>query len=112
MTVYIDDMHQFEFGRLGRMKMSHMIADTTEELVAMAMSIGMRPAWIQKAGTHGEHFDVAKGKRELAIARGAIPVTVRQCSAMCARRRTTGVLGGPVDAESWYAERAASKAIA
>ncbi|MHB9833846.1 DUF4031 domain-containing protein [Paraburkholderia terrae] len=112
MTVYIDDMHQFEFGRLGRMKMSHMIADTTEELVAMAMSIGMRPVWIQKAGTPGEHFDVAKGKRDLAIARGAVPVTVRQCSAMCVRRRVTGALGDPADAECWRAEHAVSRTSA
>lgn len=112
MTVYIDDMHQFEFGRLGRMKMSHMIADTTAELVAMAISIGMRAAWIQKAGTHGEHFDVAKGKRDLAIARGAVPISVRQCSAMCTRRRVTGTLGDPSDVESWRADHAASKAAA
>ncbi|CAG9194117.1 conserved hypothetical protein [Paraburkholderia caribensis] len=108
MTVYIDDMHEYDFGRLGRMKMSHMIADTTAERVAMAMSIGMRPSWIQKAGTHGEHFDVAKGKRDLAIARGAVPISVRECSAMCARRRVTGELGHPTDAESWRADNAAS----
>jgi len=101
MTVYVDDMFQFELGRLGRMKMSHMIADTTEELTAAAYDIGMQPGWIQKRGTHGEHFDVSKGKRDLAIANGAVPITLRQCSAMCMRRKVEGQLGTPEEAEAW-----------
>ncbi|AAQ54981.1 hypothetical protein Bcep22_gp48 [Burkholderia phage Bcep22] len=101
MTIYVDDMHQFEMGRYGRMKMSHMIADTTEELIALARAIGVRPKWIQHRGEPGEHFDIAKGKRELAIAAGAVPITLRQCSAMCIRRRVTGELGQPEDAEAW-----------
>jgi DNA-directed RNA polymerase specialized sigma24 family protein len=32
MTVYVDDMHARPRGRLGRMKMSHMIADTEAEV--------------------------------------------------------------------------------
>lgn len=105
MTVYVDDMHQFELGRFGRMKMSHMIADTRAELIAMARAIGVQPKWIQHPGEHGEHFDIAKGKRDLAIAAGAIPITLRQCSAMCVRRRVTGQLGDPTDAEAWQRAR-------
>ena len=86
MTVYVDDMYQMEFGRYGLMKMSHMIADTSAELLAMARMIGVAARWLQHAGEPGEHFDIAKSKRELAIAAGAVPITIRQCSAMCARR--------------------------
>jgi hypothetical protein len=52
----------------------HMTADTTDELLAMAKTIGMKPSWIQKPGTWQEHFDVTLSKRKLAIAAGAIEV--------------------------------------
>jgi hypothetical protein len=97
-------MYQTEFGHYGRMKMSHMIADTSAELLAMAKTIGVQTKWLQHAGESGEHFDIAKSKRELAIAAGAVPITLRQCSAMCARRRVTGNLGTPDGAEKWLAE--------
>lgn len=104
MTVYVDDMYQTEFGRYGRMKMSHLIADTSAERLAMAKAIGVAEKWLQHAGESGEHFDIAKSKRDLAIAGGAVPITLRQCSAMCARRRVTGDLGAPDRAEKWLAE--------
>ena len=108
MTVYVDDMYETEFGRYGRMKMSHMIADTSAELLAMARAIGVAARWLQHAGEPSEHFDIAKSKRELAIAASAVPISIRQCSAMCARRRVTGNLGSPDGAEQWltaYASR-------
>jgi len=102
MTVYVDDMYLYPMGALGRMKMSHMVADTTEELVAMAALIGVQPKWIQRAGTAREHFDIAQSKREIALANGAVAITLRQCSAMCARRRVEGALGSPEDAQAWH----------
>jgi hypothetical protein len=59
MAVYVDDME----ATFGRMIMCHMVADSTEELIAMARKIGVDVKWIQKAGTHHEHFDIAKMKR-------------------------------------------------
>ena len=112
MTVYVDDMYLYPLGEYkapfsGRtMKMSHMIADTREELVAMAKAIGVQKRHIQKLGTHGEHFDICKSYRDKAIALGAVPITMRQCSTMCVRRRETGELGAPEDAEAWRAQRA------
>jgi hypothetical protein len=70
MAVYVDNF-QAEFGR---MKMCHMNADTTEELLQMADKIGVQRKWIQYAGTGREHFDIALGKRKLAIQNGAIEV--------------------------------------
>lgn len=77
MTVYVDDMYRYPLGQFGRMKMSHLMADTTEELLAMADRIGVRRKWIQHPGTDGEHFDIAIEKRRLALAAGAVPVTLR-----------------------------------
>lgn len=83
MSVYVDDM----MAGFGRMKMCHLVADTTAELLAMVDKIGVQRKWIQKAGTEGEHFDIAMGKRQLAIAAGAIPVTWMELSRMVIDRR-------------------------
>ena len=71
MSVYVDNA-QIGFGR---MKMCHMLADTSDELLAMADRIGVDRKWIQSAGTWREHFDVSKSKQLLAIQFGAIEMT-------------------------------------
>lgn len=78
MAVYVDDMHRRPLGRLGHMKMSHMMADTTEELLAMGDAIGMQRGWLQDAGTPKEHFDVSLERRARAVALGAIEITMRE----------------------------------
>jgi hypothetical protein len=83
MAVYIDDMN----APYGRMRMSHMLADSTEELLAMADAIGVDRRWLQKAGTSHEHFDVAKVKKDLAISKGAVLVSVRELGALLIRKR-------------------------
>jgi hypothetical protein len=47
----------------GRMKMSHMIADSIKELLAIADTIGLSRRWLQKAGTSREHFDISLSLR-------------------------------------------------
>jgi hypothetical protein len=74
MAVYVDDME----APFGRLIMCHMIADSTEELLAMADKIGVDRKWIQKAGTPNEHFDIAKSKKRLALEAGAIEITWRE----------------------------------
>ena len=74
MTVYVDDMR----APFGRMVMCHMLADSTEELLAMADRIGVARRWLQKAGTPHEHFDIALSKRALAVAAGAIEIDKRR----------------------------------
>ena len=70
----------------GRMKMSHMIADTTEELLAMADILGVKLRWLQYARTSKEHFDICASKRLLAILAGAIPITSRELGVMIMER--------------------------
>jgi hypothetical protein len=49
MTIYVDDMK----AAFGRMKMCHMIADTDDELHAMADRIGELVRELEKAEAHG-----------------------------------------------------------
>lgn len=101
MTVYVDDMYLYPVGEFRNMKMSHLIADTTEELLAMVDKIGVQRKWIQYPNTYKEHFDIAQSKRTLAIKHGAVPITYMQCGSMDASRRVCGLLGSPNDAEEW-----------
>lgn len=88
MTVYVDDMYKYPMGQFGRMKMSHMIADTQEELLAMADTIGVQRKWIQKKGTIHEHFDfdIAMSARAKAVAAGAVEISMRELSMKCHQR--------------------------
>ena len=74
MSVYIDDYK----ASFGRMIMSHMMADTHEELLAMVDKIGVQRKWIQKEGTWQEHFDVCLAARMKAIRAGAVEQTPQQ----------------------------------
>ncbi len=107
MSVYVDDMCRSPLGQFGRMRMSHLIADTTSELLAMVDAIGVPRKWIQHRGTAQEHFDIAMSKRDAAIRQGAIPIGMRELACMCARRGKTGSLGKPDEALGWARARAA-----
>jgi hypothetical protein len=90
MSVYVDDM-EAEFTpthvKHRTYVMCHMIADTHRELVEMADKIGVARKWIQQAGNHGEHFDIAKSKRALAIRLGAVPLGMRELAEKTFERR-------------------------
>ena len=102
MAVYVDDMYLYEMGRFGRMKMSHMVADTDEELHTFAKQIGISKRWWQSSETtSGSHYDICLSKRKQAISLGAIPITLKECACMNFRRKITGNLGSPVDAVDW-----------
>lgn len=70
MTVYVDNMQAKYKG----MKMSHMMADTLEELHEMADKIGMKREWFQDK-KRNPHYDVSMAKRALAVKFGAREVT-------------------------------------
>lgn len=79
--VYVDNMYLFPMGEFGRMKMSHMYADTSEELHVMADAIGVARKWCQHPGTWREHYDIAMSKRVLALKFGAVATTWRHYGA-------------------------------
>lgn len=84
--------------------MCHMIADSDDELHAMAAKIGVAKRWHQ-----GDHYDICLSKRSLATSFGCCEITLRQCAAMSARRRATGTLGEPDDSVQWLKTKLAQK---
>ncbi|OCC05087.1 hypothetical protein BA190_09230 [Labrys sp. WJW] len=102
MTVYVDDMHKVPLGQFRRMKMSHMIADTEEELHAMARKIGVARKWYQ-----GDHYDIAMSKRALAVAAGAVEIPMRTLAFMANNRRSGYPMGTPETARAIAMERMA-----
>jgi hypothetical protein len=72
------------------MKMCHMIADSAQELLAMADRIGVQRKWLQKAGTCYEHFDICLSKRKLAVKAGAVEITQKELGHKLRERRLSG----------------------
>lgn len=106
MTVYVDDMK----AAFGRMVMCHMLADTDDELHAMADRIGvLRKWWQSPEKTSGSHYDIALSKRALAVQAGAIEITWLQANVMNLRRRTTGQLGPATEALAWLEQHKAQR---
>jgi hypothetical protein len=96
LTVYVDDMR----AKFGRMVMCHMIADTEEELGAMADRIGVQRKWWQYRGQAKSHFDIALSKRTEAIKAGAVPITWLQLSCMTMLRSMGEPMGDPKTAKA------------
>lgn len=71
MSVYVDEA----VWPFGRMTMCHMLADTDEELHAMAQKIGVARRYHQSR--RYSHYDICKSKRALAVANGAIEIDRR-----------------------------------
>lgn len=81
MAVYVDKARN----PLGRMVMCHMIADSLDELHAMAQAIGMRREWFQPRSF--PHYDVSLSRRERAIKLGACEVGRRELVRVMRRYR-------------------------
>jgi len=73
MSVYVDKS-AYPFGR---MVMCHMLADTLDELHAMADQIGVARRHFQMDST-APHYDICKSKRALAVRYGAIEIGRRE----------------------------------
>lgn len=82
MPVYVDA----SANAFGRMVMCHMMADTPEELRGMANRIGVALRWFQGSAS-APHFDIAKAKRALAVAGGAVELDRRAFVDMMKRVR-------------------------
>lgn len=90
MSVYVDRAAN----RFGRMVMCHMIADTEEELFTMADLIGVARCWFQRPPAASfPHFDIAKSRRALAVAFGAIDCDRNTFVAHLRRIRESKVFG-------------------
>lgn len=78
MTVYVDDSRI----RWRGMWMSHLQADSVEELHEFAERLGLKRSWFQ-AGSRpaAAHYDVSESKRLKAIRMGAVQETWREGSA-------------------------------
>ncbi len=66
--------------------MSHMMADSDVELDAFAEQLGLQTSW-----RHGDHYDVSRSKRAMAIKMGAVEVSARDLVVM-RRERTLTIL--------------------
>lgn len=86
MAVYVDNFYELTGRNFGRMKMSHLIADTSAELLRMVDAIGVQRKWIQHAGTLGEHFDICLAKRAKAVKCGAVEINAREYAKMIEAR--------------------------
>lgn len=90
MSVYVDRA----IWNYGRMTMCHMIADSPEELHAMADCIGVARRWFQQPPKASFwHYDIAKSKRALAVAAGAIECDRNAFVEALRRIRASGVFG-------------------
>lgn len=97
MTVYIDDRY-----RITPTERSRAIADNTYELVGMASHCGLAGRVVCGSDPNDDHLDVPLVCRHRLLSAGAIEITLRQFSLMSSRRRTTGKLGTPEEAEAWF----------
>lgn len=86
MAVYVDNMA----ANYRRMKMCHMVADTEEELEAMARKIGVQIKWWQYRGTRKSHFDICMTKKKLAIENGAIHIEFGELGYILQSRKKCG----------------------
>lgn len=81
MTVYVDNSRN----PYGRMLMSHMAADSLEELHEMATAIGLRRDWFQDGRL--PHYDLCQSKRRNAVNRGAVEVSAKELIAIITKRK-------------------------
>lgn len=72
-AVYVDAIRDYGWHRGPS---CHLIADSVEELIEFAESMGMRREWFQAKST--PHFDLTVDGRKAAVSLGAIELTNRE----------------------------------
>ncbi|MBK1666540.1 hypothetical protein CKO28_00600 [Rhodovibrio sodomensis] len=83
MAVYVDRWRQPYRGML----MCHMLADSIDELHAMADRLGLKRAWFQNKPGQVPHYDVCWSNRQKAVKLGAVEVGMRDTACLVRRWR-------------------------
>ena len=81
MAVYVDQARIPYRG----MVMSHMVADTLDELHAMASRVGMKREWFQPRSF--PHYDLPEPRRAHAVELGAVEIGQRELGRFMRSRR-------------------------
>ncbi len=96
MSVYVDRISEYTAEVRGyqgrprsRVRWCHMIADSADELHAMAQTLGLKRAWFQ-----GDHYDIVPAKRAQALRYGAVALDRRPFIARLRAFRARFEVGG------------------
>lgn len=89
MAIYVDSARRRGVvnGKTGRW--SHLLADTTEELLAAAASLGV-PQDISASGTASEYIPVDEAARSAALKAGATRLNIHGVTALIRRKTLDG----------------------
>ncbi len=90
MTVYVDELRRQRASSMRAMRAGlphnhmwcHLMADTEDELSAMAYQLGLKISW-----KHEDHYDLTPPRRKRAIELGAKEVTARDLVGLRQRAR-------------------------
>jgi hypothetical protein len=89
MPVYVDDLMNYPTEKSMFRRSCHMIANSETELVEFGGRIGLKRAWLQKAGTYRAHYDLTPGMRAKAVKAGAVEVSCMRLVEILRRLRRT-----------------------
>jgi hypothetical protein len=77
--LYVDSLLRWASNRRFPFRATcHLFADSTAELHAFALRLGMERAWFQIGNKGIPHYDLNAERRELAIRLGAVELTRRE----------------------------------
>lgn len=80
-------------------RMYHVLSDIpgpegSKELRAFVVRYGLRPEWVQYAGTYREHHDAREPEGLAMLRDGARPATNREIGALLAAKRAASTVEG------------------
>ena len=84
--MYVDAVRSYPGAGLRFTEFCHLLADTREELHAMADRIGMPRRFFQDHPWRW-HYDLPEHVREVAVELGAVEVTLHDVGALLKRRK-------------------------